>query len=140
MQRVPNTLYFGSQERFNLGNNNGTLVVQSIGGEGTYGTSSSGSTECIPLPGSFSETCRTTSAPYVSTDPNLAGTTLCEMETHCKTLEGTRAGGVVHYPHQDVTTVVENCDGVPVQHPDSTFDNQCAGASAETIKTIAAKD
>lgn len=143
MQRVPNTFYFGADERFTLGNNNGTLVVQSIGGDGTHLTSSAPSSEvvdCHPLSGSFSQTCDVTSARYVSTDPNLDRATLCEMEARCETLGGTRSSQVVHYAHQGVTTVVENCDGSPVLHPDSTFDHQCAGASAETIKNIADKD
>lgn len=139
----PNTLYFGVDEHFTLGNNNGTLMVQSIGGEGTYMTDSSSSSEvveCLPLPGSFLQSCDVTSIPYVATDENLAGASLCEMKTSCETLGGTHSSHVVHYAHQGVTTVVENCDGSPVLHPDSTFDHQCAGASAETIKAIAAKD
>jgi len=132
-----NHLYFKSTSELRLGNNNGSLVIQS---ESSQGLPLSQKVECSPLPGSHELSCHVEAAQYNSTDPNLESTPFCEMRSSCRDIEGRIQTDIkVYYGHEHLRgrdVAVENCDGKVVIHDSKKMDGMCAKKDASDIRKI----
>jgi hypothetical protein len=135
-----NSIYFQATSGLNLGNNNGTLVIQSDLGSSTSISDIKQHVQCLPLPGSHKLSCTIKAHPYKSTDPNLQTTSFCQMYTECSDLDGKRpVSNTVYYGHEELrgqSVVVENCDGKAVIHTTKESDGMCSGVDAGKIHEI----
>lgn len=95
---------------------------------------------CLPPEGSYHKTCETNKRPYISTDPQLANTDLCEAEATCETLSGYRESSMIYFNIKAKQTLwqstqrIENCDGSLISGSD---DNRCQIKDKDKIRKIA---
>lgn len=94
---------------------------------------------CLPPLGSYHETCETSKAPYVSTDPKLANTDLCKVNARCESLEMTQTSSMIYFNIKSqslwqAAQRIENCDGTLVSGEN---DKRCQGKSVHDIRDTA---
>lgn len=102
-------------------NNNGTLTHNGnpLSGKTIAATTTtilSNPEHCLPPQGSYHKTCNTVKKPYISTDPNLINTDLCEAKAKCATLDGTMTSNMIYFNIKTENKLlsvekVENCNG-----------------------------
>lgn len=136
---VENVVYYPvNHELLDVQNNNGTLFYN--GRPLTFSTIE----QADPQPcnvdfmqGSYQATCVVTSNNrYVSSDKKLSFTKLCEVETSCKTLEGSKASSLIFFDTVRDNIKLENCNG---KLKAGLNDQECQDVSHDKIKEIAAK-
>ncbi len=132
----------GSKEIPSLHNSNAPLIA-SPGSKIIKYSFIPNSHQCLPLSGSYILTCNTTISRYLSTDPSLSDTELCEAELNCATITNSKISNTVYFNLADtktstLTTIqkLENCDGSLVI---DSLDNHCNGQSPDHIRNLAQK-
>jgi hypothetical protein len=123
-------------------NNNGTVEYKGVP------LAAEGLPDCLPPNGSYLETCKVTTGPYVSKDAELARS-LCRLDAICEKLDKTNHSTTLHFPHyykplarvfSNTAAVItfENCDGNLIIST-SGEDSKCKKKSPMEIQQAADK-